>query len=103
MNITIDGDKYELDTEALLQLQPFLKIIKKISKSKKNVHLVGNTYRDNSNEKFILACVDTNHSMCLISLTSGNRFNNPVYTIDYQSPNEDEWAEITAGGNFIKC
>ena len=61
-------------------------------------HKIGNTYTFEG-ETFILA--QTNHGkVCLISLETGNRWNDPVSVIDVSDLTTTKWEEVTGGNNF---
>lgn len=65
----------------------------------KMVHKIGDRYV-NGDEEYILA-QPTNHKVCLIDLTSGNRWDDPVKVVDLFAITEDEWNQICGGDEFV--
>ena len=63
------------------------------------VHKIGNRYQYEG-EDYILACVDSDSKIELISLKCGNGWTNPISVNSIHDISEDEWDRITEGEPF---
>lgn len=60
---------------------------------------IGQRYKDASDYKYILAQTSEDR-VCLINLSDGNRWNNPVHVKDVLNITSIEWKRITTEDKF---
>ena len=113
--LEIDGKKYELNTEKLIKLN-LLNEVKKVESPKTVkkvvspiVYNIGDVYKDEkTGAKFIFALVgvvngkNINGLACLVGLSHGNRWVDPIEIVDINGATEEEWINIVGGAKFTK-
>lgn len=105
--LEIDGKKYELNVKQFIQLN-LLNEVKKVESP--IVYNIGDVYKDEeSGAKFIFALVgrvvngrNISGLACLIGLSHGNRWVDPVEIANILGATEEEWQKVAGRAKFTK-
>jgi hypothetical protein len=85
---------YENDIEDAMVAAGWEVIEEKIKEEKRKLYCVGDKFLWINNEEYHLCCVD-NSKVCLISMTTFNRFLKPVIVNNPKKITEDEFLKIS--------